>query len=89
MSVRLTCSPCGAEINQPSAELLGPPDISHRARKHAICRLCFGRLMAYWPVLRKKAEPQRLELAAAAAAGPGRPARPSETRPGRRGIRAP
>jgi len=89
MAVRLNCSPCGAEIHQPNAELLGPPDVSQRSRRHAICRLCFNRLMAYWPVLRDKAQAQRLELAAAVAAGPGTPARPSETRPGRRGIRAP
>lgn len=88
MSVRLHCSPCGAEIHQPNAELLGPPDFSHRTRKHHLCRTCFNRLMAFWPVLREKAEAGRLELVAAAAAGPGRPARPAEKLPGRRGIPA-
>lgn len=88
MSVRLTCSPCGAEINQPNAELLGPPDLSHRTRKHHLCRTCFARLMAYWPVLREKAQASRQELAAAAASGPGTPVRPAEKLPGRRGIPA-
>ena len=84
MAVRLHCEPCGAELHQPNAELNGPPDLSNRVRKHPMCRTCFNRLMAYWPVLRERAQAERRELDAAKASGPGTPARPSETRPGRR-----
>lgn len=88
MAVRVHCSPCGAEIHQPNAELLGPPDLSNRARKHAICRTCFARLMAYWPALREKGQADRAGLAGAplAVPAPAPPAasRPGGTRPGRR-----